>query len=185
MDSRDQRNRRAGIGVERLEGRVALSTVTHVLPPVPETGIGVVVRPSSGLLIRGVGYLYLNGPGSGTATPEVSRIPDVGSSVVLKGSANLTNLGAVSVKGTLTGTGFTAQGHFGGTIVLSNAKGSVTLDLVGPKAPGFHAPSSGEYHFTIEKGTGAYAKDVGRGTIEVTLGAHSFSLVFKGAPNNA
>ena len=50
---------------------------------------------------------------------------------------------------------------------------------------GFTAPASGTYQFTIQKGTGAFAHDIGSGTVDVVLGSRSFGLTFHVKPNNA
>jgi hypothetical protein len=160
-----------GPRVEPLEGRALLSTADP----------GAVVVPTA--LVRGVEYLFLNGSAHGTVQHKHGN-PDTGAIVELHGSGRLTPLGKLShLSGTLVGTGFIQEGHAGGTILLSNARGSVTLSLVGPLQGGFTAPSSGTYHFTVAKGTGAYAHDVGTGTVDLTLGAQSFTMTFHGEPN--
>jgi len=90
--------------------------------------------------------------GTLTASPG---IPDAGAHFAVNGSGWLLGLGQVSVSGTLQGTGFIAQGHATGQLTLTNAKGTVTVDLVGPTQQGF-APLPHRFHFTVSGGTGAY-----------------------------
>jgi hypothetical protein len=159
--------------VESLEGRVVLSTVAA-----PHPGGGI----TGASLVRGASYLFINGTAHGTAhaTPGM---PDTGAVVALHGTGMLTPLGNVRVSGNLVGTGFIQQGNATGSIVLTNARGSVTLHLDGPSQPGFTPPGSGTYQFSIQRGTGAYAHTIGTGTVDLTLSATSFTMTFHGAPN--
>ena len=139
--------------------------------------------PVATSLVRGVSYLYLQGSVHGTPTTVVGN-PDVGTTVKLQGKGNLLNLGSVKVAGSLHGTGFIASSKgIEGSLKLSNGKGSVTLHLQGPPVHGFTAPASGTYTFTITGGTGAYQHTIGNGTVDLVLGAKSFTLNFHGKPN--
>jgi hypothetical protein len=171
MNHRNRRTRRSQPGLESLEGRAVLSTV---LP-------GVTVHPAA--VVQGTEYLFLNGKAQGT-TRSVPTNPDGGATLALEGSGRITPLGQVRVSGTLHGTGFIQQGQAGGTLRLTNARGSVTLSLVGPTQRGFLPPPSGTYSFTVESGTGAYAHTLGTGTVDVALHGRSFSLAFHGDPNH-
>jgi hypothetical protein len=153
-----------------MEGRVVLSTV-HAM-----------VLPTQGALVHGISYLDLQGSAQG-ATNRVVGNPDVGTTVKVHGSGQFSGQGKMQVSGDFHGTGFIATGSLSGTLKLSNSKGSVTLQLKGPSAQGFTAPTSGTYQFTIQKGTGAFAHDIGNGTVDVVLGPRSFSLTFHGKPN--
>lgn len=171
MMSQDRRTKRASIGVEFLEGRVVLSTAT--------TGM---ITPLGGALVHGISYLDLQGSAHGSLTKIVGN-PDVGTTVKLQGSGVVSGLGSVHVRGMIHGTGFIANGHVQGSITLSNAKGSFTLQLQSPTSGGFTAPGSGTYTFTSSKGTGAYQHDFGNGTVDLVLGSKSFTLNFHGRPN--
>ena len=162
--------RKASIGVESMEGRVVLSTV-HAM-----------VLPTRGALVRGISYLDLQGSAQGPANRVVGD-PDVGTAVTVHGSGLFPGQGKMQVSGYFHGTGFIATGSLNGNLKLSNSKGSLTLQLHGPSARGFTAPTSGTYQFTIQKGTGAFAHDSGNGTVDVVLGPRSFSLTFHGKPN--
>jgi hypothetical protein len=61
---------------------------------------------------------------------------------------------------------FIATGHAGGTLTLSGARGSLTLQLEGPTQPGFSAPPS-TFAYTILGGTGAFAASHGSGQVTV------------------
>src|SRR5947209_1346661 len=69
-----------------------------------------------------------------------SGIPDVGSTLRLSGSGRVQGLGPVRASGSVATTGFIASGHAGGTLTLSNPRGSVVLVLQGPTQPGFSPP---------------------------------------------
>jgi hypothetical protein len=157
--------------IEPLEGRAVLSAVHP----------GVAVHPAA--VVQGAQYLFLNGQVHGTSR-NVPTNPDAGATLALEGSGRVTPLGQVHLSGTLHGTGFIQQGQAGGTIRLSNARGSVTLSLVGPTQNGFTPPQSGTYSFTVESGTGAYAHSLGTGTVDLALRGRSFTLTFHGAPNH-
>jgi hypothetical protein len=134
-------------------------------------------------LVKGVTYLYLQGSGHGAFTHQQAPLPDLASTDAIKGTAHLSRLGTVKVSGSLTGTGFIRQGHATGTLTLSNARGSVTLTLIGPSEGGFLAPGSGTYTFAVKSGTGAFAHAIGTGKVDITLGANMFRMNFQGDPN--
>jgi prepilin-type processing-associated H-X9-DG protein len=169
MRQRDKKQ--TSLRVEPLEGRALLSTTA-----------GAVAVPAS--LVRGVTYLFVDGHAHGKVHAE-RAIPDIGGRLDLKGTAVLNQLGKVSVSGTLSGTGFIAQGHAGATLTLANSKGTVILSLIGPTQGGFKAAPSGTYTFGVEGGTGQYAHVVGHGTVDLTYNARTFSLAFHGGVNNA
>jgi hypothetical protein len=171
MGAEGRRARRPELSCEPLEGRVVLST-SHV------AGAAV---PAA--LVKGVTYLFLNGSGQGSFSQPQAPIPDVGVTDVFKGKAFLKQLGAVTLTGSLTGTGFIAQGHATGTFILKNARGSITLAVTGPTEGGFHAPESATYAFAVTSGSGAYARTVGTGRVDLVLGSGTFTAAFHGDPN--
>ena len=70
----------------------------------------------------------------------------------------------MSASGTIESPGFIRQGPGAtGTFILSNAKGSVTIQLTGQPQPGFSAPPR-KFTFKIVASTGKFAGDVDRGT---------------------
>jgi len=174
MDRHDRRPTKARLDVEALEGRAVLTT----------GGVSMLATPVGTSLLQGLNYLYVQGNGHGTIL-QARANPDTGTTDVLLGSGKFQGLGPELITGKLQGTGFIARGNLGGEITLSDARGSVTLKLDGPSASVQTPPRSGLYHFSVEKGTGGHAHDVGSGTVKVTLGAKTFGLVFHGKPNNA
>ena len=171
MSNERRRAQRLEPSCESLEGRVVLSA-SHV------AGAAV---PAA--LVKGVTYLFLNGSGHGSFSQPQAPIPDVGVTDVFKGKAFLKQLGAVTLTGSLTGTGFIAQGHATGTLALKNARGSVTLTLTGAPEGGFQPPQSGTYTFAVTSGTGAYARTVGTGRVDLALNSGAFTMAFHGDPN--
>ncbi len=177
-------------GVESLEGRAVLSTVSAavIAPPVSATADAPVATPVESqqaiptALVRGASYLRIEGSARGTAQ-TLAHNPDVGNTVVLLGSGRVQGLGQVLITGKLHGTGNIAAGTIGGELTISDAKGNLTLKLVGPTARGFSAPKSGPYRFSVEHGTGSFAHEVADGTVALDLTAKTFHLAFHGSPN--
>ncbi len=61
----------------------------------------------------------------------VSSFPDAGTRYSASGSGRLNDLGRASLKGTLTSTGFIAQGVAQGDVTLARPRGKITLHLTG------------------------------------------------------
>src|SRR5262245_40991994 len=73
-------------------------------------------------------HYALAGHGGGSyATDEVWT--DAGPQYHLSGSAQVADLGRVTIAGSVGGVGFVQRGHAHGSLTLSGAKGSVTLEL--------------------------------------------------------
>jgi hypothetical protein len=144
--------------LEPLENKALLSAVDMM----------VTASEAPVLLLPKVAHhqIALNGSVSGpwTVTPG---IPDIGSSQTLTGSGTVKPLGQVSASGTLHLTGFIAVGHATGTLTLTNARGSVTLQLTGKPQRGFSGPPM-QLTFKIVKATGHYAGSTGSGTAMLT-----------------
>ncbi len=145
---------------ESLEGRDLMSAAAIPAPITPAPLIQSVVMPNA---LRHA----LSGQVLGTysvASPTAS----VGSVYTLTGSGSFGRLGQVSVSGTVTGVGNVLQGRARGTLTLSNANGTVTLDLLGPAQKGSAAlPQSFQYR--IVSATGQYAALRDRGMIQLNL----------------
>lgn len=172
MSLRDRRRTRASIGLESLEGRRVLSTASAAVAPIGAS------------LVRGVTYLDLQGATHGTPSSVVGN-PDVGTTVNFRGTGTLTGFGPAKLTGSLHGTGFIASSHVEGTITLAGSKGNVTLKVQSPSAGGFTAPGSGNYTYSVLKGTGTFKHGLGSGMIALNLGSKSFTMTFQGTPNNA
>jgi hypothetical protein len=138
----------ARLQVEELGARILPSAgpVAHSVAPPPHT---------------------LAGHGTGTYIHELG-IPEVGQRYDLVGSATLAGLGRVSVQGWVESVGFVLHGHAWGTLVLTNAKGSVTLRLEGPQQGGFAALPH-QFTFATEGGTGGYRHLGGHGTLQLVI----------------
>jgi hypothetical protein len=107
-------------------------------------------------------------------------LPDVGTIQNLQGTGVFAPLGSVRISGTLHTPGLILKGHTTGTLVLSNAQGSVTVQLVGPLQQSFSPPPS-TFEYTIIGGTGAYAGLTGHGTanfFETSGTIHTFLMTF-------
>ena len=176
MERKTRRARRARFELETLEGRRLMSA--GLGPGIKNVPRAVV--PAA--LVKGFTYLSLNGSGQGTFSPQ-RPLPDVGVADVFNGRAHLSRLGIVKTTGSLSGTGFILQGHATGKLTLRNARGSVTLTLTGPPEGGFQAPASGTYTFAVKSGTGAYARAVGTGRVDLVLGSDTFEITFHGGLN--
>lgn len=134
--------------VEALEAKIVLSAAA----PTGVTSAPAIVETSTAQ----ARVPHLLGQVFGFMTSPAS-LPDVGRRFDFQGSGWVGPLGQVHLKGSLTTPGFVANGHAGGLLTLSNAKGSVTLQLTGPPQSGFaQLPSTLTYK--LVSGTGAYRK---------------------------
>jgi hypothetical protein len=178
MERETKRDRRARFELETLEDRRLMSA---------ESGPGIKNVPRAvvpAAMVKGSTYLSLDGSGRGTFSQH-RPLPDVGVADVFNGRARLSRLGVVKVTGSLSGTGFILQGHATGRLTLRNARGSVTLALTGPPEGGFQAPASGTHALAVavKSGTGAYARAIGTGRVDLGLGSDNLKITFHGDPN--
>jgi hypothetical protein len=81
----------------------------------------------------------------------------------------------VRTAGTLHLAGFIRSGHDQGTLVLSNAHGSVNLKLTA-KADAQQTSGSPDYQFTIVSGTGAFQGATGKGSATISYGGPLVAL---------
>jgi hypothetical protein len=88
-------------------------------------------------------------------------------------------LGAVQITGSAHLPGLVLSAHATGQLTITNAKGTITLDLTGPTERAF-GPMPRHLSYKITGGTGAYAGAAGKGNVEVKLAerGHKFALVF-------
>jgi hypothetical protein len=115
-------------------------------------------------------------PGQGKGTYTIAPgIPDTGVHYLLTGTGNFLTLTNARITGSVHSVGNIYLGNAGGTVTFTNAKGSVTLELVAPEY-GF-APLPSNFTYTVEKGTGAYAHMNGSGTLTLTLHQTAFHHV--------
>jgi len=141
--------------VEELESRAVPSTI-----PFLPTGVSGML----GAHAQGNHAPVLAGMLTGSYTPA-HQVPDVGLRFNLHGTGTVSGMGHVTLTGWVQSTGFVASGHARGELVLSNAHGTLTLQLEGTLQPGF-APLPTHFYFNVVKGTGAYAHELAGGTID-------------------
>lgn len=147
--------------MEALEDRTVQSSALSYLSPV--TLVSSLISDNNAK-----NRLALNGTLQGTYTNTLAN-PDVGRSYVLSGSGNVRPLSAVEAQGTLTAPGFVAHGRTSGTLTLSDARGTITLRLMGGPQRGFsNLPQ--HFHFTILHISGHLPHKHGSGTAILTLG---------------
>jgi hypothetical protein len=138
---------------------------TSPLPPVFDQGsFTIVIEPPEPATHK---HEHIVGNLHGTYSAS-DPIPDVGDSYQLNGTGSVKGLGQVRIAGSLHATGFTVFGRAGGELTLSNARGNITLQLVGPWQNGFAALPE-HFHFWVEKATGAYKQSKLTGTVDLTL----------------
>jgi hypothetical protein len=107
----------------------------------------------------------LHGNGVAVYTSSM-QIPDTGTSYNLRGVGSFGAVGVATITGELHSVGFIMQGHATGTLTLTNARGSVTLELTGPTQPGF-APLPQQFTYQVVSGTGAFANLHASGTLQL------------------
>jgi hypothetical protein len=113
----------------------------------------------------------MHSPATGTLVGSYTMadpMPDVGMSYSLTGQGAVAGLGRVSVNGSVHSLGFMAEGEAGGTITLSNHRGSLTLQLLGPMQAGF-SPLPTAFSYTVTGSTGAYMHVRGSGKATLQL----------------
>jgi hypothetical protein len=127
--------------------------------------LGARILPSAGPVAPSPHTLA--GHGTGAYIHELG-IPEVGQRYDLLGAAKLAGLGRVAVRGSVQSVGFVLHGHAWGTLVVSNARGSVTLRLEGPDQHGFAALPR-RFTFDVKGGTGGYQHLAGHGTLQLVI----------------
>jgi hypothetical protein len=96
----------------------------------------------------------------------------------LQGSADLAGLGRVTVGGSISPVGFIREGHAGGTLTFTNARGAVTVQLQGPEQTGFSALPQ-HFRYRVVGATGAYKGLAAQGSLQLVL--HASPLPLPGA----
>jgi hypothetical protein len=104
----------------------------------------------------------------GYATPMHVIVGDIGEHYDFTGGANLAQLSHVTVSGSVLGLGNVPRGHATGTLIFTNASGSVTIELTGPSQPGF-SPLPTQFQYTVVNATGAYQHLHDQGTLSLVL----------------
>ena len=150
--------RRPPLELEELGARI-LPSVT--LPAVPAPAAPAAhVAPAAAVHV-------LDGHGIGSYTTDLG-VPEVGTKYHFDGGANLAGMGAVFVSGWVTTAGFVASGHAHGFLTFSNARGSVTVELLGPSQPGFSGMPD-HFDFKVVGHTGEFTHLWAQGKLGLTL----------------
>jgi len=154
----DRRKFRPGV-VEPLETLTLLSSAMPHLSPALMLEASHSPAPQ----------LRLNGALSGTYTNHLTI--DTGSTHNLSGSGQVAALGHVSVRGDVERTGYILFKNrpVNGTLVLSNAQGTVTLSLHSTNPHNETGDLPANIPFTVTGGTGQYAHLTDHGTAHITL----------------
>ena len=103
-----------------------------------------------------------HGSGQGQYTQPLAV--DLGMSYRLTGKTTIGGLGEFRVSGWLQGTGMILDGRATGHLTLSDARGSITLELHGGKQSAF-SPIPSELVYSISGGTGFYSYANGYGVV--------------------
>jgi hypothetical protein len=154
------RNLSARLQLEELGSRI-LPSVSTVIVPIATHTITTVATTTTAQSHA------LTGHGAGTYTSGHS-VPDVGQTYQFDGTADLAALGNVTVKGGLHSVGFVAQGEATGRLTFTNAKGSVTVELVGPVQAGF-AVLPERFTYQVVNSSGAFKNLRDHGTLQLQL----------------
>lgn len=93
----------------------------------------------------------------------------------MTGKANIAGMGQVDVYLHLYTVGFKTKGTARGEMTLSNTKGSVTLQLVGPEQLQ-HATLPSVFTYSVMKVTGSYKAFSETGTLRLTRTADSVPI---------
>ena len=144
--------------VERLEAMTLLSGASSAVSAVAAV---VTTPPTTSHAI------HLTGTAKGNYDVYTPN-PDVGKDFTFSGSGAITPLGQVHLTGHIHSPGFIANGHSTGLLVLSNPKGSVTLQVTGPNQTG-STPVPDVFSFKITSASGKFKGDTGTGYIDLQL----------------
>jgi hypothetical protein len=144
---------RPALRVESLESREAPSALTPP-PPAPPA----VVRQQYALTGNAAGVFHGDEVQSGA-----------GLKYHLDGSAQLAGPGQVSVSGTISAVGFIQRGRAGGTLTLSNGRGSVTLEVTGLREQGSFEALPKYFRYRVTGGTGEFHGLAESGTMRIDL----------------
>jgi hypothetical protein len=162
--------------IEELETR----DVPSVSPPLPLGG----VNPGGPAILLGQAPQSEHTVGivQGTVSTQHTPSLDAGVTYTYHGDGQFHFLGHVTLDGTIQTVGNIAIGHAGGQLTLSNGRGSITLQLVGPPQQSF-APLPGRFHFNVIDATGAFKGFQLRGNVDLdqSAGAKHFRLTFETA----
>ena len=166
--------------LENLEGRTLYSVVATPHASVMETTTAVhaTVQTKAGVVTPFPTAFNV----AGTFEHPIGPIgnPDSGPKYTFKGTGKTKTLGVFTLKGTIQLPGFIAVARATGTLIITTAKGTITLSLLGPKqAPGSLPKTFG---YTIVKGTGSYVHSKGKGSILASASGTTHKFLFRFTP---
>lgn len=163
--------------LEHLENRALFTVAAPQLGPVDM--MAPVMQALSVSTVKKIHPLQAAFNVSGTFTHDVhpGGNPDVGNPYMFTGTGSTPKLGDFTLTGWIQTPGFINNGQSYGKLWLTNAKGSISLTVVGPpQSPGVLPPS---LSFVIKAGHGAYVHSRGNGQILVSASATTQKFVFK------
>ncbi len=143
------RSRRARLQVEALEVKALLSM--SPLSLMKHVAVSALVDQTKPVHPSLLGVL----PGAVQPISVFPPSPDAGKRYDVSGQGLVASLGLVQFTGTLQTTGSINSSQAMGTLTLTNARGSVTLSLVGPQQQSF-SPLPDQFQFTIADATWAF-----------------------------
>ncbi|MGE3819296.1 MAG: hypothetical protein AB7I30_07660 [Isosphaeraceae bacterium] len=161
-------------GTSLLESRVPLSA-------------GLVSQPAalvSKTHSKHVAGLSASLTGSYISTAEDNRPADGVLPIALNASGNVRGLGRMTLTGTLDFGGFRPAyaPDVTGTVTLTNARGSLTLQLSGTGGHGPIPERNFNLNASIVSGTGAYANVRGIGTVGLRFGSNTIFCITTPCP---
>ncbi|HLW68701.1 MAG TPA: hypothetical protein VKS79_25510 [Gemmataceae bacterium] len=137
-------------------------TTSHTTPP-PTTTTPAPPTTTSTTPAQQSHALYGSGTGTYICTLEFMTVP---SGYHFTGNGSVKSMGAVQMQIDVYGNGFNNNGSAHGTITLTNAKGSVTVQITGPSQPKL-SPLPESFQYKIVQATGAYRGMTDTGTLQL------------------
>jgi len=153
------------LGLETLEGRVTPSTTGLVEPTVVHTSSVVLTTHTVTTVAPKVVVHALAGLNTGNYICTL-RYGTTNSGYHFMGTAITKAMGTVSVQAQVYAVGFHDFGNAHGTITFTNAKGSVTVSLTGPRQPRL-SPLPVWFQYKVINATGAYRNLRDSGTLRI------------------
>jgi hypothetical protein len=150
-------------GLEARETPSAVATSPSAVATLPTSHVTSTVVSTTTTTVTQTHALGGSATGTYICTLEYGTMP---SGYHFTGQGTVKGMGIVQIQIDVYGVGFHTTGTAHGTMTLSNAKGSVTVQLTGPIQPKLSAlPSWFEYK--IVQGTGAYTNLRDSGTMSL------------------
>jgi hypothetical protein len=106
--------------------------------------------------------------------------PDTGTRWDFTGTGKTKKLGTFTLTGSVTGPGFIASARASGKLLITTARGTITLYLHGPPQTPGTLPSY--FSWSIGRGTGAYLHSTGKGVFLVSASDATHKFLFRFNP---